>query len=65
MQELAKSRRFKFDGLLLHIMEVFTAVMPCAINSNMLHSHNKDEKGLQVPFGTSVLLKFSLENFPY
>ena len=40
-------------------MEVCIAVMPHGKVFYLLDSHSRDEKGLPVPYGTSVLLKFS------
>ena len=39
-------------------MEVFIAVIPHGKMFYLLDSHSRDEKGLPVPYSTSVLLNF-------
>ena len=58
MQQLVTSCRLKFTGLLLYVMEVFIAVIQHGKMFYLLDSHSRDEKGLPVPYSTSVLLNF-------
>ena len=49
----------KLPGFLLFVVEVCIAVIPHGKVFYLLDSHSRDKKGLPVPYGTSVLLKFA------
>ena len=58
-QELVTPWRLKFTRFLLFVMQVCIAVIPHEKVFYLLDSNCRDEKGLPVPYGTSVLLKFA------
>ena len=59
IQKLVISCKLKFTGFFIFVMEVCIAVIPHGKVFYLLDSHIRDEEGLPVPYGTSVLLKFA------